>query len=98
MMAAIEQKIAGQEMTLAPPEAPKAQIIDLMEALKASLGDTDRKASKAGDKAAAKAESKAAKPAAKKKTTRKPPKRAPRKKAAKKKRAVASGGKKQKTV
>jgi DNA end-binding protein Ku len=33
----IEQKVAGQEITAAPPEAPKAQIIDLMEALKASL-------------------------------------------------------------
>jgi DNA end-binding protein Ku len=36
----IEQKIAGQEITAAPPEAPKAQIIDLMEALKASLAAT----------------------------------------------------------
>jgi DNA end-binding protein Ku len=33
----IEQKIQGKEITAAPPEAPKAQIIDLMEALKASL-------------------------------------------------------------
>jgi DNA end-binding protein Ku len=33
----IEQKVAGQEITAAPQEAPKAQIIDLMEALKASL-------------------------------------------------------------
>jgi DNA end-binding protein Ku len=33
----IEQKIGGQEITAAPQEAPKAQIIDLMEALKASL-------------------------------------------------------------
>ncbi|HEV7516831.1 MAG TPA: Ku protein [Thermoanaerobaculia bacterium] len=38
--ALIEQKIAGQEITAAPPEAPKAQIIDLMEALKASLAAT----------------------------------------------------------
>jgi DNA end-binding protein Ku len=36
----IEQKIQGQEITAAPPEAPKAQIIDLMEALKASLAAT----------------------------------------------------------
>ena len=35
--ALIDQKVAGQEITAAPPEAPKAQIIDLMEALKASL-------------------------------------------------------------
>jgi DNA end-binding protein Ku len=33
----IDQKVQGQEITAAPPEAPKAQIIDLMEALKASL-------------------------------------------------------------
>jgi DNA end-binding protein Ku len=33
----IEQKVQGQEITAPPAEAPKAQIIDLMEALKASL-------------------------------------------------------------
>jgi len=33
----IDKKVQGQEITAAPPEAPKAQIIDLMEALKASL-------------------------------------------------------------
>ena len=32
----VEQKIAGQEVALAPARAPKGQIIDLMEALKAS--------------------------------------------------------------
>lgn len=36
MQAAIERKIQGQEVSMAP-EQPKAQIIDLMEALKASL-------------------------------------------------------------
>ena len=36
MQAAIQRKIEGQEIQAAP-EAPKAQIIDLMEALKASL-------------------------------------------------------------
>ncbi|MCP4203162.1 MAG: Ku protein [bacterium] len=39
----IEKKIGGEEIVAAPQEAPKAQIIDLMEALKASLGD-DKKA------------------------------------------------------
>ncbi|HEY2409113.1 MAG TPA: Ku protein [Polyangiaceae bacterium] len=34
--AAVDQKVAGQEVTIAP-EAPKAQIIDLFEALKKSL-------------------------------------------------------------
>ena len=39
MRAAIEQKVAGQEMTFAPKEEPKAQVIDLMAALKASLDE-----------------------------------------------------------
>ena len=46
MLAAIEQKVAGQEMTFAPKEEPKAQVIDLMDALKASLGDADDAAPK----------------------------------------------------
>jgi DNA end-binding protein Ku len=33
----IEKKVAGQEVQIAPPEQQKAQIIDIMEALKASL-------------------------------------------------------------
>ncbi len=97
MMAAIQQKVEGQEMTLAPAEEPKAQIIDLMEALKASIGDEDAEASpKATKKTAKKRTAKAAKK--KTKAKRKPPKRAPRKKAAKKTRAVAAGGKKRKTT
>ncbi|MGF1508274.1 MAG: Ku protein [Myxococcota bacterium] len=36
--AAIQQKWEGKDVTLAPEESPKAQIIDLMDALKASLG------------------------------------------------------------
>jgi DNA end-binding protein Ku len=38
VLAAVEQKVAGHEITSAP-EAPQAQIIDLFEALKRSLGD-----------------------------------------------------------
>jgi DNA end-binding protein Ku len=38
----IEQKVQGQEISAPAPELPKAQIIDLMEALKASLAETDR--------------------------------------------------------
>jgi DNA end-binding protein Ku len=38
VLAAVEQKVAGQEVTIAP-EAPKAQIIDLFEALKKSLAE-----------------------------------------------------------
>jgi len=36
-LALIEQKVAGQEIVAAPAQAPRAQIIDLMDALKASL-------------------------------------------------------------
>jgi len=45
---AVEQKVQGQEVTVAP-EAPKAQIIDLFEALKKSLENVgDKKPSKGG--------------------------------------------------
>ncbi len=37
--AAIARKVEGQEFTAEPAEEPKAKIIDLMDALKASLGD-----------------------------------------------------------
>jgi DNA end-binding protein Ku len=46
ILAAIEQKVAGQEMTFAPQDEPKAQVIDLMDALKASLGEPDKKTPK----------------------------------------------------
>jgi DNA end-binding protein Ku len=35
----IERKVAGEEIVAAPEEAPKAKVIDLMAALKASLGE-----------------------------------------------------------
>jgi len=63
----IEAKVAGQEITAAPAEESKTQIIDLMAALKASIeGDEgERKpAAKAGKKTSAKS-------AAKKKSARK---------------------------
>jgi DNA end-binding protein Ku len=37
IQALLDRKVQGQEVIAAPPEAPKGQIIDLMEALKASL-------------------------------------------------------------
>ena len=46
IMAAIQQKVDGQEVVATVEEAPKAQIIDLMEALKASLSQRE------GDEAA----------------------------------------------
>ncbi len=36
----IESKIEGEEIVAAAPDEPKAQIIDLMDALKASVGDS----------------------------------------------------------
>jgi DNA end-binding protein Ku len=47
MQKAIDQKVNGQEVSIAPSEAPKAQIIDLMEALKASLAKKDTTAAAA---------------------------------------------------
>jgi DNA end-binding protein Ku len=37
VLEAIQGKVEGQEITAAPPEAPQTKIIDLMDALKASL-------------------------------------------------------------
>jgi DNA end-binding protein Ku len=46
---AVEKKIAGEEV-IAPPEAPKAQIIDLLEALKRSVAQVEgRPQAKAND-------------------------------------------------
>ena len=97
LQTAIQQKVEGEEMTVAPPEAPKAQIIDLMEALKASLDDAEESAKPA--KAGKKKAKKSAKASGRKaKSSRKPPKPSPRKKAAKKARTVAAGRKKKKSA
>jgi DNA end-binding protein Ku len=65
MMELIQNKIEGQEITV-QPEAPAGQVIDLMEALKASLG---MKGAEVERKPAIAAEAKPAEaPAAKKKT------------------------------
>jgi DNA end-binding protein Ku len=67
MMQLINQKIEGQEITIAP-EAPAGKVIDLMEALKASLGMSG----KADDrKGAVAAEAKAEEAAPKKKAASK---------------------------
>ena len=44
---AIQAKVDGAEITAEPAEEPKAKIIDLMEALKASLGDEKKPAKRA---------------------------------------------------
>jgi len=49
----VQKKIAGEEVTAAEPEKPRAQVIDLMDALKASLA---RKGARGGERPAATAE------------------------------------------
>ena len=44
---AIQRKVDGQEVTVSAPEQPRAQIVDLMEALKASLAGKAAKAAAA---------------------------------------------------
>ena len=53
---AIERKVEGREVSAEPNEEPKAQVIDLMEALKASLvaKETARKPAKRAPRAVAK--------------------------------------------
>jgi DNA end-binding protein Ku len=50
----IQMKVEGEDITTAPSEEPKTQIIDLMEALKASLdgGDGERRGPKRAPAAA----------------------------------------------
>src|SRR5216110_1141826 len=47
--AVVQKKVAGEEVTAAEPEKPKAQVIDLMEALKASLARTAARAERVGE-------------------------------------------------
>ena len=49
----IQQKIDGQDISVAPEEKPEAKIIDLMEALKASVGNKKPGRAAAGPKAVA---------------------------------------------
>jgi DNA end-binding protein Ku len=64
MMALIQRKIDGEDISIAPTEKPEHKIIDLMEALKASLNATDarkpakRTDAKTGTKTAAKSAAK----------------------------------------
>lgn len=47
VQALIDRKIEGEQITLAPQEEPETKIIDLMEALKASLGTAEARKEKA---------------------------------------------------
>jgi DNA end-binding protein Ku len=55
MLGLIQKKVDGQEISLAPPDTGGGQIIDLMEALKASLGKKAAAAAEAKDARAGKA-------------------------------------------
>jgi DNA end-binding protein Ku len=59
----IQNKVQGQEITAPPAEAPKAQVIDLMQALKASLASSapasERKPAQRAPRAAAAQKTKA---------------------------------------
>ena len=70
MLELIQRKVEGEEITMAPAEEPKTQIIDLMAALKASLasGEERKPASRAEKKGV---EKPAAKKPAEKATVRK---------------------------
>lgn len=52
VLEAVDQKVAGEEIVVMPTAEPKEQIIDLVAALKKSLGDGAKSASKAGRKPA----------------------------------------------
>ncbi len=65
----IQKKVDGQDISIAPPETGGGQIIDLMEALKASLGKKPEAAPAAAPKKSAQAAEEA--------PARKPAKRAP---------------------
>jgi DNA end-binding protein Ku len=84
----IEKKVQGQEISLSEPAEPQgAQIVDLMEALKASIASAGKKPAKAAEPAAAEKPQLRAVPAAEEEEApaRKPAKRAPRTAAADKK-------------
>ena len=73
----IEQKVEGEEITVARRgAAPQAQIIDLMEALKASL--SEKEAAAAGSAAASAPKATASPKAVESARERKPARRAPR--------------------
>lgn len=66
VLEAVDKKVAGEEIVVAPANEPKEQIIDLVAALKQSLADRDAK-----PKTAAKSTKKAARKPAVKKTKKK---------------------------
>ena len=74
-LAMIERKIEGKDVVSLPARAPRAQVIDLMDALKQSLA-TQRPKRASGSAAKAAAEAAEPAPPARAKAARKPPARA----------------------
>jgi DNA end-binding protein Ku len=66
VLEAIQQKVEGQEITAEPEEKPETKIIDLMDALKASLSKRDGGKEPATKKSAKSSSSETSKPAKKK--------------------------------
>jgi DNA end-binding protein Ku len=78
MLAMIERKVQGEDISVAPMEMPEHKVVDIMEALKASLNATgQRKDAKSTAQERARAQSKA-----KKATSRKQPSKTIKKKRA----------------
>jgi DNA end-binding protein Ku len=75
MLEAIEGKVQGQEIAVPPEEQPEAKIIDLMEALKASVGGNGKPAAKTARKGPRKSAPKTAAKRTAKTTTKKASKR-----------------------
>jgi DNA end-binding protein Ku len=64
VLAAVESKVEGKEVTSIAPQAQRTQVIDLMEALKQSLGTRGSGANSSASKGGAKTEKLEKKPAA----------------------------------
>jgi len=79
LMEIIKAKIAGESVTIAPPEEPEAKVIDLMEALKASLAQLPGQPA-GGAPPPAEASSGASEAAASGGEERRPPQRSPNRK------------------
>jgi DNA end-binding protein Ku len=78
----IEEKVAGQEISIVQSGTPKAKVIDLMDALKASLSGGGAAAGDEEDAPAKKSDRKPAKSADRKKAKKAPAKKKSSKKTA----------------
>jgi DNA end-binding protein Ku len=98
MMEKIQQKIDGQEISMPPEEAQESKIVDLMEALKASVGAKTASGAKSAASKKAGRKPAAKKPAAKKPAAKKPAAKTAAKSAAKAGRKPAASRSRKKTT